>query len=86
MKRAQPKAYRVEVDWLDSTIPHAGWMRHREVVDPSYRLRQVRCLSVGLLIADDRHGVVLASSAHGPDIAGVTIIPRGQVKKVRRLR
>jgi hypothetical protein len=80
------KRHRVEVDWLDSTIPHDGWMKRKDVIAPAYRLDQTLCLSVGLLIADDKHGVVLASSAHGSDIAGVTIIPRGQVRKVRRLR
>lgn len=85
MKRFQPKAYRVEVEWDDSTIPHAGWMRHADVVAPSYRKRQARCLSVGLVLADDKYGIALASSAHASDVAGVTIIPRGQVRRVRRL-
>lgn len=85
-KRRHPKAYRVEVEWNDSTIPHAGWMAHSDVVAPSYRKRMVRCLSVGLVLADDKHGIALASSAHASEVAGVTIIPRGQVTKVRRLR
>lgn len=85
-KRQYPAAHRAEVEWLDSTIPHAGWMKHADVVDPAYRRSQIRCLSVGLLIANDKHGVVLASAVHGREIAGVIIIPRGQVRKVRRLR
>ena len=85
-KRPHPEAHRVEVQWDDSTIPAGGWLRHAEVTAKSYRRLHVRCLSVGLLIADDKHGIALASSVHGHDVAGVTIIPRGQVRKVRRLR
>ena len=79
------KAWRVEVEWSDSTIPHAGWMRYDSVVDPAYRKAIVRCVSVGILIADDEAGVALAASVHGSEVAGVTIIPRGQILKVRRL-
>lgn len=85
-KRPHPEAHRVEVEWADSTIPHEGWIRHADVMNPRYRNKMVRCLSVGLLLADDKHGVALASSAHRADVAGVTIIPRGQVLKLRRLR
>lgn len=85
-KRPHPEAHRVEVEWNDSTIPHEGWVKHASVVATSYRKRMVRCLSVGLLLADDEHGVALASSAHRGDVAGVTIIPRGQITKMRRLR
>lgn len=76
----------MEVEWVDSTIPCEGWMRHADVMAPAYRNRVVRCLSVGLLLADDKHGIALASSAHRSDVAGVTIIPRAAVKKMRRLR
>lgn len=85
-KRPHPEAHRVEVEWNDSTIPHEGWMRHADVMAPAYRKRMVRCLSVGLLLADDKHGIALASSSHRADVAGVTIIPRGQVVRMRRLR
>lgn len=85
-RRPHPEAHRVEVEWNDSTIPPGGWLPHADVLAKDYRRRQVRCLSVGLLIADDKHGIALASSVHGRDVAGVTIIPRGQIRKTRRLR
>jgi hypothetical protein len=84
MSRMHPEAHRVEVEWEDSTLLPDGWMAHREVMQR--RKRAVRCLSVGLLIADDKLGVTLASSAHGNDLAGVTVIPRSQVRRTRRLR
>jgi hypothetical protein len=84
-KRRHPEAHRVEVEWVDSSYhtARAGWQAHDEVI--AERRRVVRCLSVGLLIADDKHGVTLASSAHGNDLAGTMSIPRGAITKVRIL-
>lgn len=82
-KRPHPEAHRVEVEWDDSSHHSAGWRSHSEIL--AERKRVVRCLSVGLLIADDKHGVTLASSAHGQDLAGTMSIPRGCIRKVRPL-
>lgn len=81
-RRPHPEADRVEVEWLDSTH-HSGWRKHAEVLET--RRTDIVCLSVGLLIANDKVGVTLAGSAHGDEIAGTMTIPRGSVKKVRRL-
>lgn len=84
-KRRHPEAHRVEVEWVDSSYHSGspGWQSHSEVL--AARRRVVRCLSVGLLIADDKHGVTIASSAHGNELAGTMSIPRGAVTKVRHI-
>lgn len=81
--RPSKKHYRVEVEWMDSTILPGGW---RTIGDALSSRKAVECNSVGFVLADDKKGVVVASCVHGNEVAGVTIIPRGQVKKVRRLR
>lgn len=82
-KRRHPEAHRVEVEWVDSSH-RSGWQEHRDVLQG--RREAVRCLSVGLLLANDKYGITLASSSHGSEVAGTLIIPKGAIMKVRRLR
>jgi hypothetical protein len=83
MSRPHSEAHRIEVEWVDSSL-NGEWRQHREVMRT--RRKAVRCLSVGLLIAKDKHGITLASSAHGNELAGTMSIPKGAIRKVRRLR
>lgn len=80
-----PKAdhWRVEVQWDDSTILRDGWQAIDDVLQ---RRDAVRCLSVGFVLADDKRGIVLASSIHGSEAAGITMIPRRAIVKRKRLR
>jgi hypothetical protein len=77
-----PKGWRVEVSWRDSTLDPHGWTRIRD----AKRARGTDCTAVGLLLRDDERFVVVALAVHGNEVAGVLTIPRGQVRKVRRLR
>lgn len=76
-------AWRVEVHWEDSTIPHRGWREVKEILADR---KAVRCMSVGFVLADDEQGMVLTNSIHGSEAAGVVMIPRSAIRKVRKLR
>ncbi len=82
MTRLHPEASRVEVEWVDSVL-YDGWRERKDVVQS--RRKDVRCVSVGLLLADDKHGITLASSAHGTEVAGAVHIPRAVITRVRRI-
>lgn len=75
------KRLRVEVDWEDSRFIGPGW------TSASARFRPVLMHTAGYLIRSDRRAVVIATGfgARG-QIAGVSVIPRSAVRKVRRLR
>jgi hypothetical protein len=75
--------WRLEVEWDDSTLLAASW---EPIADVLKQRKVVRCVSVGFVIADDKKGVVLAGSVHQGRVAGVTVIPAGQIVKRRRLR
>lgn len=77
------KHYRVEVGWEDSSMLTQSW---HNISTALTRRDVVECTSVGFVLADDDKGLVLAGSIHGNEAAGVVIIPRGQITKVRRLR
>lgn len=79
------KVWRLEVEWEDSTVLHNGWRPIAEIVARRNRRRAVRCVSIGFVLADDRRGIVLAASVHDSEAVGVTIIPRGAIRKRRRL-
>lgn len=82
MSRVTRKHWRLEVDWDDSTYALPGWHPIDEVVgDRSL----TRCVSVGFVLADDKHGIVLAGSVHGNEAAGVMRIPKGAIRHRRRL-
>src|SRR4051812_13796684 len=71
------------IEWADSTI--AGrWMTASDAV--ADRDKATRIYSVGILLANDELGIVLAGGAHGSDVSGVLTIPRGAVLKAKRLR
>lgn len=84
MKHA--KVWRLEVEWEDSTVLHDGWERIADILKRRNSRKPTVCLSVGLVLVDDDKGVVLASSVHGGEAAGVTIIPASAVRKRRRLK
>lgn len=73
----------VVVDWLDSSS-HDGWQTMDEA--QAHHRNKMHCRSVGLLIADNRHGVTVAHSVHQENVAGTMHIPRGAILKMRRLR
>jgi len=76
-------AWRLEVVWEDTTIFDGGW----HTIEETLASRDiVRCTSVGIVIADDKRGIVLASGIHRHQAAGATVIPRGAIISVRRLR
>ena len=77
------RLWRVEVEWQDSQVIGGSW---EPITDLLARRKRVRCRSVGFVLADDKRGIVLASSGNGANAAGVTIIPLRQIVKRRRLR
>ena len=83
MSRPTARHHRTEVLWEDSTVWHRGW---EQIDDVLAERDAVQCTSVGFVLADDERGIVLAASVHGNEVAGVTMITRGQVVSTRRLR
>lgn len=77
------KTRRMEVLWEDSSYISEGW---RDVDSLLGDRDRVRCLSAGLVLADDQRGVVLASSVHGHEAAGVMMIPKSAIVRKKRLR
>jgi hypothetical protein len=77
------RLWRVEVEWQDSQVIGGSW---EPIPDLLARRETVTCHSIGFVLADDKRGIVLASSVNGGNAAGVTIIPRRQIVKRRRLR
>lgn len=70
------------VTWVDSKLGYGGWepaKGHRK------RRGRVRCQSVGFVLADDKHGVVLAGSREGKNVAGVVHIPRRAILAIDRV-
>ena len=81
-----PKRFwRMEVDWVDSYVELSSWT-------PIERMRRNRkhlktnCTSVGIVLADDKRGVMLAGSVNGGNATSVIVIPAGQIIARRRLR
>lgn len=60
-----------------------GWERVAEIIE---NRDAVRCLSVGFVLADDDRGIVLASSIHGAEAAGIAMIPRSAIISSKKLR
>jgi hypothetical protein len=73
---------RVEVEWSDSQLIGGSW---EPIPDLLRRRKNVRCHSVGYVLAEDRRGIVLAASVNAGNATGVTIIPASQIVKRRRL-
>jgi hypothetical protein len=76
------RPWRVEIEWQDSQVIGGAW---DPIPDLIAKRSRVTCYSVGFVLADDKRGIVLASSINGANAAGVTIIPRRQIVKRRRL-
>ncbi len=73
----------VEVIWFDCLLFTGGWERHADVMR---QRRQIRQRSVGYILADDRAGILLTGSlSQGGNVFGTLMIPRAQIKRVRRL-
>ena len=83
MSVPQKHHWRMEVEWEDSTVWHRGW---EQIEDVLRERDKVCCLSVGFVLADDERGVVLGASIHNTEVAGVTMIPVGQIIRRRRLK
>jgi hypothetical protein len=83
-----PRAYRkrlplLEIVWSDSQLSTGGWERHDATMRARHRVFQ---RTVGYILADDKHGVMLAGSlAQGGNVHGVVAIPASQIVKRRRV-
>lgn len=77
------KAHVVAVEWTDSQVFGGSWEPIRDLLK---QREAVRCYSVGYVLADDKRGIVLASSINGANAIGVTVIPRSAIVKRRRVR
>jgi hypothetical protein len=77
------RLWRLEVEWADSQVIGGSWEPVRAILK---RRKDVRCYSVGFVLADDERGIVLAASVNGANATGITVIPAAQVVKRRRLR
>jgi len=44
------------------------------------------CRTVGFVLRDDKHFLVLAGAVHGHEATGVFVIPTSAIRKRRRLR
>jgi hypothetical protein len=74
----------VEVVWDDSLLFTGGWEAHGAVMR---QVRQVRQRSVGYVLRNDKHGIVLtAALSQGGNVFGTHVIPRAQIVKVRKIR
>ena len=85
MKRAEfsRKLPVVEVIWDDCLLFTGGWESHAAVMRQRRRIRQ---RSVGYVLADDEHGIMLAGSlSQGGNVFGALMIPKPQVVRKRRL-
>lgn len=80
------KAWRMEVEWEDSKVSLWGWTPVENIVSPAERRKVTHARSIGFVLADDKHGVVLAASVEGANATGVVYIPRSAIRKRRRLR
>lgn len=84
MSRLKKRHRRLEVEWEDSVILTPGWHKINEAL--ARRESAVVCTSIGVVLADDSLGLMIAASVHGNEAAGITVIPRSQVRKIRDLQ
>lgn len=83
-KRFERKVPMLEVVWDDCLLFTGGWEAHDAVMRQRRRIRQ---RSVGYVLADDKHGIVLAGAlSQGGNVFGAHVIPRKQIVSHRRLR
>lgn len=77
------KAEILWIEWSDSRLVARGWTPIEKALA---QRGTVKCYSVGIVIANDKKGVVLAATTNEGDVAGVTIIPRHAILRVKKLR
>jgi hypothetical protein len=81
---AKKRLTMLEVVWDDCLLFTGGWEAHADVMRQRRRIRQ---RSVGYVLADDKKGVMLASSlSQGGNVFGTLVIPAAQIVKRRRPR
>lgn len=73
----------VVVDWIDASSESQSWKSVNDVK----RHYEYKVRSVGLLISEYKEGVVIATNdcAEG-DVSCLMRIPRGVIRRIRRLR
>lgn len=73
----------VEITWHDAAMQEKAWTS----APAASRLRPVKVRTVGYVLSRDRHAIIVAGSLNDADQAsGVAVIPRGMVRRIRRLR
>ena len=80
------RLWRVQVEWRDSHTFDGSWQSAKSFLRK--KPRNPRMFSVGFVLADDKTGIVLASSID-PTVGsacGVIAIPKGAIVSQRRLR
>ena len=83
MSLARKGLWRLEVEWADSVTENGRWQAVSAVLEN----REItRCHSVGFVLADDKRGLVLASTVGRGEATGVVHIPAGAIIRRRRLR
>ncbi len=76
----------VAVHWIDSAIHSQGWKEKQEFIDVS---RTVSVVTFGFIVRQDRHSVTVAQSvitSEDEDCEGGMTIPRGCIRKIRKLK
>ena len=82
---AGKRIWRLEVTWRDARAWTQGWetMSRKRV---KRWQAETLCQSAGFVIADNRKGVMLATTLNPTQVAGVVCIPRRSIMSRRRLR
>lgn len=74
----------VEVVWTDMQMVGGGWQPHPNVMRARKRIYQ---RTAGYVLADDKHGIMLASSlGSNSNVFGTVIIPTSQIVRKKRIR
>lgn len=73
-----------EVVWADCLLFTGGWESHGDVMR---QVRKIKQRSVGYVLRDDKHGIVLTESlSQGGNVFGTVVIPAAQIISRRKLR
>lgn len=71
----------VRIEWWDAQHPAGEWVDVDKLAGPLPSI-----WSVGFLVHEDRHKIVLASSYDGPHVSGEMTIPVRMIRKRRVMR
>jgi hypothetical protein len=83
-KRFRKRLPVVEVIWADCLLFTGGWERHD---DTMRQVRDIEQRSVGYVLRDDKHGLVLtAALSQGGNVFGTQVIPAAQIISRRTLK